>query len=212
MRGRIFAIGGAVAQMRAVVSRGARALLRTPGCERLADRASGAWYRRRPSARADRTNAPPSSVRLRVPSPLYGIHREPRSFSPLVTLVYAICAFGVLTTLILAGRFSDDVGGRPVLLVALGVRTGSTMLLIFAGHQTRLVNPASGRPRSIVDGCATRLRRGAQRRRPRRRDRRHRGAHLRRDGHSRRQGHLDELLHAQRDHRTRPSDHRRRRA
>jgi predicted MFS family arabinose efflux permease len=68
-----------------------------------------------------------------VPSPLYGVYREEWGFSPLVlTLVYAIYAFGVLTTLILAGRLSDDVGRRPVLLVALGVLMGATVLFILA--------------------------------------------------------------------------------
>jgi predicted MFS family arabinose efflux permease len=68
-----------------------------------------------------------------VPSPLYGIYRELWGFSPLVlTLVYAIYAFGVLTTLILAGRLSDEVGRRPVLLVALGVLMGATVLFILA--------------------------------------------------------------------------------
>ena len=56
-----------------------------------------------------------------TPSPLYGIYSELWGFSPIVlTLVYATYAFGVLTTLILAGRVSDEVGRRPVLLVALG--------------------------------------------------------------------------------------------
>ena len=68
-----------------------------------------------------------------VPSPLYGVYRELWGFSPLVlTLVYAIYAFGVLTTLILAGRLSDEVGRRPVLLVALGVLMGATVLFILA--------------------------------------------------------------------------------
>jgi len=68
-----------------------------------------------------------------VPSALYGIYRELWGFSALVlTLVYAIYAFGVLTTLILAGRLSDDVGRRPVLVVALGVLMGSTALFIAA--------------------------------------------------------------------------------
>jgi predicted MFS family arabinose efflux permease len=68
-----------------------------------------------------------------VPSPLYGIYRDLWGFSPLVlTLVYATYAFGVLTTLILAGRLSDDVGRRPVLLGALGVLMGATALFIFA--------------------------------------------------------------------------------
>jgi predicted MFS family arabinose efflux permease len=68
-----------------------------------------------------------------IPSPLYETYRELWGFSPLVlTLVYATYAFGVLTTLILAGRLSDDVGRRPVLLGALGVLMGATALFIFA--------------------------------------------------------------------------------
>ena len=55
-----------------------------------------------------------------TPSPLYGTYRELWGFSPIVlTLVFAVYAFGVLTSLLLAGRVSDDVGRRPVLLVAL---------------------------------------------------------------------------------------------
>jgi MFS family permease len=68
-----------------------------------------------------------------VPSPLYETYGELWRFSPLVlTLVYATYAFGVLTTLLLAGRLSDDVGRRPVLLVALGVLMGATVLYILA--------------------------------------------------------------------------------
>jgi MFS family permease len=68
-----------------------------------------------------------------VPSPLYQTYRELWGFSPLVlTLVYATYAFGVLTTLVLAGRLSDDVGRRPVLLVALSVLLGATTLFILA--------------------------------------------------------------------------------
>ena len=68
-----------------------------------------------------------------VPSPLYGIYLQLWGFSPLVlTLVYAIYAFGVLTTLVLAGRLSDDVGRRPVLIGALGVLMGATVLFILA--------------------------------------------------------------------------------
>ena len=56
-----------------------------------------------------------------TPSPLYGIYRQLWGFSPAVlTLVYATYAFGVLAALVLAGRVSDEVGRRPVLLVALG--------------------------------------------------------------------------------------------
>jgi MFS family permease len=69
-----------------------------------------------------------------VPSPLYGTYAELWSLSPLVlTLVYATYAFGVLATLLLAGRLSDDIGRRPVLLVALGTLMGATVLFALAG-------------------------------------------------------------------------------
>jgi MFS family permease len=68
-----------------------------------------------------------------VPSPLYGIYRDLWGFSDLVlTLVYAVYAFGVLATLILAGRLSDEVGRRPVLLASLGALLGATVLFILA--------------------------------------------------------------------------------
>ena len=68
-----------------------------------------------------------------TPSPLYGTYRELWGFSPVVlTLVYATYAFGVLATLILAGRLSDEVGRRPVLLVALGTLMGATVVFMVA--------------------------------------------------------------------------------
>jgi MFS family permease len=68
-----------------------------------------------------------------TPSPLYGTYRELWGFSPVVlTLVYATYAFGVLTALIVAGRISDEVGRRPVLLGALGTLMGATVLFMLA--------------------------------------------------------------------------------
>jgi MFS family permease len=68
-----------------------------------------------------------------TPSPLYGIYRDLWGFSPVVlTLVYATYAFGVLASLILAGRASDEVGRRPVLLTALGTLLGTTVLFMVA--------------------------------------------------------------------------------
>src|ERR1700754_4679223 len=68
-----------------------------------------------------------------TPSPLYTTYRELWGFSPVIlTLVYATYAFGVLASLILAGRVSDDVGRRPVLLTALATLMGATVLFMFA--------------------------------------------------------------------------------
>jgi predicted MFS family arabinose efflux permease len=68
-----------------------------------------------------------------TPSPLYGIYSQLWDFSPAVlTLIYGTYAFGVLTTLVLAGRISDEVGRRPVLLVALGTLLVTTVLYMVA--------------------------------------------------------------------------------
>jgi MFS family permease len=68
-----------------------------------------------------------------TPSPLYGIYRQLWGFSPVVlTLIYSTYAFGVLASLILAGRISDDVGRRPVLLAALGTLLATTVLFMVA--------------------------------------------------------------------------------
>ena len=68
-----------------------------------------------------------------TPSPLYGTYRTIWSLSPLVlTLVYAAYAFGVLTTLLLAGPVSDYVGRKPVLLVALGSLMAATVMFMLA--------------------------------------------------------------------------------
>ncbi len=68
-----------------------------------------------------------------TPSPLYATYRELWGFSPTVlTTIYATYAFGVLVSLLLAGRVSDEVGRRPVLLTALGTLLGATVLFMFA--------------------------------------------------------------------------------
>jgi MFS family permease len=68
-----------------------------------------------------------------TPSPLYGTYRELWGFSPVVlTLVYATYAFGVLAALVVAGRVSDEVGRRPVLIVALTALMGATVLFMVA--------------------------------------------------------------------------------
>src|SRR6188472_860202 len=69
-----------------------------------------------------------------TPSPLYRTYSVLWHFSPLaLTLIYATYAFGVLASLLLAGGVSDDVGRRPVLLVALGALMTSSVLFMIAG-------------------------------------------------------------------------------
>ena len=68
-----------------------------------------------------------------TPSPIYHLYAERWHFGSItLTLVYATYAFGVLASLLLAGRLSDDVGRRPVLLVALGALAFSSVLFMVA--------------------------------------------------------------------------------
>jgi MFS family permease len=68
-----------------------------------------------------------------TPSPLYEVYARLWGLSPIVlTLVYATYAFGVLASLLLAGRISDEVGRRPVLLVALGALIATSVLFTLA--------------------------------------------------------------------------------
>src|SRR3954466_5298453 len=68
-----------------------------------------------------------------TPSPLYATYRELWGFSSVVlTLIYAAYAFGVLASLVLAGRISDQWGRRPVLLVALGALLATSVLFMLA--------------------------------------------------------------------------------
>ena len=68
-----------------------------------------------------------------TPSPLYRTYSVVWQFSPLtLTLIYATYAFGVLTTLLLAGSVSDEVGRRPVLLAALAGLLCATVLFLLA--------------------------------------------------------------------------------
>src|SRR5437870_13109943 len=68
-----------------------------------------------------------------TPSPLYRTYSVLWHFSPVtLTLIYATYAFGVLASLLLAGGVSDDVGRRPVLLVALGALMASSVLFMRA--------------------------------------------------------------------------------
>jgi MFS family permease len=68
-----------------------------------------------------------------VPSPLYSVYAQRWHFSPLtLTLIFATYAFGVLAALLLAGRLSDQVGRRPVLIAALATLMLSSVLYIAA--------------------------------------------------------------------------------
>ena len=75
-----------------------------------------------------------------TPSPLYGIYSSLWGLSPAaVTGIYGTYAVGVLLSLLVAGRVSDEVGRKPVLLVAVGGIGASTVLYMLAGSAMWLV-------------------------------------------------------------------------
>src|SRR3954453_11285260 len=91
-----------------------------------------------------------------TPSPLYHLYAIRWHFGPLtLTLIYATYAFGVLASLLLAGRVSDEVGRRPVLIFALSTLMGATVLFSVADSVVWLFAARA------VQGVATGLALGA---------------------------------------------------
>src|SRR2546423_7729373 len=65
-----------------------------------------------------------------LPTPLYDIYQAQWHFSAaIVTVIFAVYAAGVLAALLLAGRSSDQAGGKPVLATALGAHPLSTAVV-----------------------------------------------------------------------------------
>jgi MFS family permease len=68
-----------------------------------------------------------------LPTPLYPIFQQRYEFGELlVTVVFAIYAFGVIAGLLLFGALSDEVGRRPVLAAGLAFSAASAILFLFA--------------------------------------------------------------------------------
>src|SRR5215213_8127644 len=68
-----------------------------------------------------------------TPSPLYADYAADWNFStPVLTGVFAVYAIGVLATLLLLGRLSDEIGRRPVLIGSLVVLLVATLLFMVA--------------------------------------------------------------------------------
>jgi len=66
-----------------------------------------------------------------APTPLYPLYQAQWGFSPIaVTVVFGIYALAVLGALLIAGRLSDHVGRRPVLIAATVVQ--AVTMLLFA--------------------------------------------------------------------------------
>ena len=75
-----------------------------------------------------------------APTPLYPIYQAEWGFSSLaISFVFGIYAVAVLGALLIAGRLSDYVGRRPVLIVATAVQAATMFLFAFADGLPTLI-------------------------------------------------------------------------
>jgi MFS family permease len=95
---------------------------------------------------------------LALPTPLYDIYQAQWHFSAaIVTVTFAVYAAGVLLTLLLTGRASDQAGRKPVLAAALGCSALSTVVFILAPNVGVLMigRILSGFSAGLMTGTAT---------------------------------------------------------
>jgi MFS family permease len=93
-----------------------------------------------------------------LPTPLYDIYQAQWHFSAaIVTVTFAVYAAGVLLTLLLTGRASDQAGRKPVLAAALGCSAVSTVVFILAPNVGVLMagRILSGFSAGLMTGTAT---------------------------------------------------------
>jgi predicted MFS family arabinose efflux permease len=75
-----------------------------------------------------------------APTPLYALYQAQWGFSPTTgTFIFAVYAMAVLLALLFAGRLSDHLGRRPVLIAATAVQAASMVLFATAGGVGDLV-------------------------------------------------------------------------
>src|SRR5882672_9490040 len=75
-----------------------------------------------------------------APTPLYPIYQAEWGFSSLaISFVFGIYAVAVLGALLVAGRLSDYVGRRPVLIAATAVQAATMFLFAFADGLSTLI-------------------------------------------------------------------------
>jgi MFS family permease len=93
-----------------------------------------------------------------LPTPLYPLFESRYSFGELmVTVIFAVYAFGVIAGLLAFGNLSDEVGRKPVLLAGLGFSAASALFFVFAGSLAPIYagRVASGISAGIFTGTAT---------------------------------------------------------
>jgi len=85
-----------------------------------------------------------------APTPLYPIYQQLWHFSPVtVTVIFAAYAVSLLAMLLVAGRLSDHIGRKPVLIAAALVQA-ATMLVFISAESVAVLVAAR-----ILQGLAT---------------------------------------------------------
>ncbi len=93
-----------------------------------------------------------------LPTPLYGLYRQQFGFSELmITVIFATYAAGVIASLLLFGRLSDQIGRRRVLLPGLALSALSAVCFLAARGLPLLLagRVLSGLSAGIFTGTAT---------------------------------------------------------
>ena len=93
-----------------------------------------------------------------LPTPLYPLLQQRYDFDELlVTVIFAIYAFGVIAGLLAFGALSDELGRKPPLLLGLALSAGSALLFLFAQSLAPIYagRVVSGLSAGIFTGTAT---------------------------------------------------------
>ena len=93
-----------------------------------------------------------------LPAPLYPIYQDQLGFSSLtVTVIFAIYAAGVIAALVVTGRWSDELGRRPILAAGLLASALSACCFLWGGSLPPLLvgRLLSGLSVGLITGTAT---------------------------------------------------------
>ncbi|TRW78682.1 MFS transporter [Mycolicibacterium sp. 018/SC-01/001] len=93
-----------------------------------------------------------------LPTPMYALFAEELHFHVLTTtIIFAAYAGGVLTALLLFGRWSDVVGRRPILLAGVAMAVASAVVFTLADSVPELLvgRVLSGLSAGLFTGTAT---------------------------------------------------------
>ena len=93
-----------------------------------------------------------------LPTPLYPLFEQRYSFGELiVTVIFAVYAFGVIAGLLVFGNVSDEIGRKPVLMIGLAFSALSAFLFLFARSLAPIYagRVVSGFSAGVFTGTAT---------------------------------------------------------